>query len=256
MGMADKKISVTLLISTYNWLDALKKVLDGVERQTVMPDEIIIADDGSKEETTTFLQQYAKTSRVPIYHVWHEDKGFRKSRILNKAVVVGKCDYIIEIDGDVIPERHFVEDHLNVARRGCFVCGGRVMLKEDGRISPSHYFNCIRSKILRAIVMRMCDSFNVKYIKGCNMAFWRDDFIAVNGYDEAMEGWGSEDHEFAARLNFSGVRYRRLKFGGILYHIRHKIASRENAEKNREIFRRVLLEHRTWAEDGVNKYLV
>lgn len=253
--MERKGFTVTLLISTYNWLEALKRVLEGVEHQTVMPDEIIIADDGSREDTVTFLREYAKTSRVPLRHVWHEDKGFRKSRILNKAVAAGTCDYIIEIDGDVIPELHFIEDHISVAQRGSFVCGGRVMLRDDGRIAPSHYFNCIRSKMLRTLVMRLGDSFNVKYIKGCNMAFWRDDFIAINGYDEAMEGWGSEDHEFAARLLFSGVKYRRLKFGGIVYHIRHKIASRENAEKNREFFHKVWRERKTWTEDGINKYL-
>lgn len=253
--MEKHHFTVTILISTYNWVDALKRVLEGVERQTIVPDEIVIADDGSGEETVKFVREYAKTSPIPVCHVWHEDKGFRKSKILNKAVAVGKCDYIIEIDGDVIPERHFVEDHINAARRGYFVCGGRVMLREDGSISPSHYFNCIRSKILRTMVMRLCDSFNVKYIKGCNMAFWRDDYIAVNGYDEAMEGWGSEDHEYAARLYFSGVKYHRLKFGGILYHILHNVASRENAEKNREFFRKVWQERRTWTENGVNKYL-
>lgn len=253
--MEKRHFTVTILISTYNWLEALKRVLEGVERQTVMPDEIIIADDGSREDTVEFLQQYAKTSPVPLRHVWHEDKGFRKSRILNKAVAVGTCDYIIEIDGDVIPERHFIEDHISVAQRGCFVCGGRVMLQDDGSVAPSHYFNSIRSRILRTMVMRLCDSFNVKYIKGCNMAFWRDDYIAINGYDEAMEGWGSEDHEFAARLLFSGVKYRRLKFGGIVYHIRHKIASRENAEKNSEFFHKMWQERRKWTQDGINKYL-
>lgn len=253
--MSKKRPTITLLISTYNWLEALKKVLEGVERQTVMPDEIVIADDGSGEDTVSFVQQYAKTSCVPVRHVWHEDKGFRRSMILNKAVASATGDYIIEMDGDVIPERHFVEDHICVARRGYFVCGGRVMLKEDGRISPSHYFNCIRSMVLRALVLRCNTEYNVRHIKGCNMAFWRDDFIAVNGYDEAMEGWGSEDHEFTSRLLFAGVKYHRLKFGGVLYHLYHKAASKENAEKNREIFRKVWLERKTWTEDGVNKYL-
>ena len=253
--MNKKDVTVTLLISTYNWLDALKRVLKGVECQTVLPDEIVIADDGSREDTVQFIQQYAQTSSVPVRHVWHEDKGFRKSMILNKAVAQSTGDYIIEIDGDVIPERHFVEDHLSVARRGCFVCGGRVMLTDDGRVASSHRFNCIRSRMLRMLTLRLCTAFNVKYIKGCNMAFWRSDYIRVNGYDETMEGWGSEDHEFVARLFFSGVSYRRLKFGGIVYHIRHEIASRDSAQDNREFYHKVCRERRVRTDNGVDKYI-
>lgn len=253
--MKKKEIAVTLLISTYNWLDALQKVLQGVERQTVMPDEIVIADDGSKEDTTAFIQQYAKQSKVPVRHVWHEDKGFRRSMILNKAIAAAKGDYIIEMDGDVIPDRHFIEDHVATARKGCFVCGGRIMLTEDGHVASSHYFNCIRSRILRSWILHNDTTYNVRHIKGCNLAFWRSDFIAVNGYDEDIEGWGSEDHEFTSRLLFSGVTYRRLKFGGIVYHLYHPSASRENAGRNDEIFRKVWQEQKKWADNGVNKYL-
>ena len=253
--MGKSHFTVTLLISTYNWLEALKKVLEGVERQTVMPDEIIIADDGSREDTVAFIQQYSERSKVPVRHVWHEDKGFRRSMILNKAVAKATSDYIIEMDGDVIPERHFIEDHIQVARRGTFVCGGRVMLEEDGAIASSHYLNCIRSRVLRSLFLRFNTTYNVRHIKGCNLAYWRDDFIAVNGYDESFEGWGSEDHEFTSRLLFSGVNYRMLKFGGIIYHLYHKEAPRDHAEKNEALFQKVCQERKTWTDHGVNKYL-
>ena len=253
--MADRHFSVTLLISTYNWTEALERVLNAVMRQTVMPDEIVIADDGSREDTATFIRRFSQTATVPVRHVWQEDKGFRRSMILNKAVAAAKGDYIVEMDGDVVPERHFVEDHIRMAREGHFVYGGRVMLKENGAISSSHYLNCIRSRALRAIVARYTTAYNERRIKGCNLAYWRKDFIAVNGYNEDMEGWGSEDHEFTSRLYSSGIKPRRLKFGGIIYHIYHASASKSNAQTNKDIFNETRKERRKWADNGVDKYL-
>ena len=247
--------SITLLISTYNWVEALKRVLEGVARQTVMPDEIVIADDGSREDTTDFIRHYAGTSSVPVRHVWHEDKGFRRSMILNKAVAAATGDYIIEMDGDVVPERHFVEDHRNMAEKGCFVYGGRIMLTEEGKVASSHYFNCIRSRILRNAVARFTGSYRISRIKGCNLAFWREDFIRVNGYNEDIEGWGSEDHEFTARLYFSGIRPKRLKFGGQIRHIYHPAAAKDRAGANEALFKKAMESHNTRTPNGVDKYL-
>lgn len=116
-------MKVTLLIITYNWPEALRMVLESAMHQSKMPDEIVIGDDGSTAETKQLIDSYAKSSPVPVVHVWQEDKGFRRTVILNKAIAKATGDYIIQVDGDVILDSHFVADHLEVAQEGCFVCG-------------------------------------------------------------------------------------------------------------------------------------
>ncbi len=108
----------TLVTPTYNWPEALELLLLSLLRQTRLPDEIIIADDGSKEETKSVIDKYKEKFSVPLIHIWHEDKGNRKPAIMNKAIAQAKGDYIIEIDGDIIMEKHFVEDHLRFAEEG------------------------------------------------------------------------------------------------------------------------------------------
>src|SRR5690554_2052679 len=104
----------SLLISIYNWPEALELVLMSVENQSVGPRELLIADDGSSEKTKQLIDAFAKKSQIPIKHFWHEDKGFRKSKILNKAVAGSTSDYIIQTDGDCIMHKDFVKDHLQM----------------------------------------------------------------------------------------------------------------------------------------------
>lgn len=124
-------IKITLLVSTYNRPDALSVSLDSMRYQTLMPDEIVIADDGSTEDTRETIEEIKKTFPIPIIHVWQEDKGFRKTKILNKAVAKSTGDYIIEIDGDAFAHPHFIEDHMRLAQKGIYVKGGRVNLNEQ-----------------------------------------------------------------------------------------------------------------------------
>ena len=121
-------MKTTLLITTYNWPKALELVLYSVLHQHVMPDEVVIADDGSTEETKKLIDRYAEKMPVPVIWVWQEDKGFRRTSILNKAIAKATGDYIIQVDGDVVLSSHFVEDHIEMAQKGCFVCGSRVLL--------------------------------------------------------------------------------------------------------------------------------
>ncbi len=246
---------VTLLISTYNWVDALKRVLEGVRKQTVLPYEVVIADDGSREDTREFIDEVKKDFPVRIKHVWHEDDGFRRSVILNKAIAQAEGDYIIEMDGDVIPERHFVQDHMEVMEQGYYVCGSRVMLDAEGRVRTSHYLNLIRCKPLRRYMAKKEPQFSTRHIRGCNLAFWRKDFIAVNGYNEAIVGWGHEDHELIYRMMFNGVKERRLKFGGVIHHIYHGEPSKANKQNNNNIQDDTVRNKSTWCEKGINQWL-
>ena len=123
-------MTVSLIISTYNWPRALYLCLDSVMQQTVMPSEILIADDGSGMSTRDVVKHFENISPVPVRHIWHEDNGFRLAAIRNKAIAASKGKYIIQIDGDLILQRNFIQDHMLFAREGCFVTGSRGIITE------------------------------------------------------------------------------------------------------------------------------
>ncbi|WP_407428814.1 glycosyltransferase family 2 protein [Arcticibacter sp.] len=226
--------TISLIVATYNWPEALNVCLLSIKHQTVFPCEVIIADDGSTPVTKSLIDSYKKTFPVPLIHVWHEDNGFRKSLILNKGVLKASGDYIVQIDGDVILDKHFITDHLSVAEKGFFVRGTRAHIRKDrvGRVlkqglinlnyfSPGlmHRFNALRiPKLAFLIEMKASSSDRVR---GSNLAFWRSDFILVNGYDNDLTGWGHEDEELAARFINNGIWKKSVKFKCVQYHLYH-----------------------------------
>ncbi|UJH92198.1 glycosyltransferase family 2 protein [Antarcticibacterium sp. 1MA-6-2] len=257
-----------LLISTYNWPEALEVVLKSVKRQVQLPDEILIADDGSGKETQNIIEQFQNSLSIPIKHFWQEDKGFRKSEILNKAIAQTNVDYIIQIDGDCIVHPFFVQDHRNTAQEGSYVFGSRVNIKPSA--VPGIYKNKhTHFSVLSPSIKNRTRNFHIPILqkiytpkptfstktRGCNLAYWRKDFIGVNGYDEAMEGWGREDTEFVWRMVNKGIYGKRLRYGGIVYHIFHPENSRNNLDKNDKIQKATEREKRTWCNDGIDKYL-
>lgn len=267
--MMKKPATVAVLISTYNWPEALRLCLSAVFRQTKLPDEIVIADDGSGEPTRRLIEEMKRESPVPLRHVWHEDKGFRRTLILNQAIAAIKSEYILQLDGDVVPDLHFVADHLELAERGYFVCGSRVKLPEDvtrrilerGRfrvslfeLPPSFLLNSFRSRLLRRY-MATRYARKIDHLRGCNMAFWRDDLVRVNGYNEDLLQWGHEDGELAYRLHFAGVGKKALKMGGAVYHLWHRESERSNEQRHLDELERVKREHLTWCEHGLDQYL-
>lgn len=259
---------VSLLISTYNWKEALSLCLYSVFAQTVKPYEILIADDGSREDTRQLIEKMREKTDIPIVHVWHEDKGFRLSAIRNRSIEKAKGDYIIQIDGDIILDRYFIADHLELAEKGYFVCGSRVLL---GRMyttrllrgierypaalkqSVSFMLNAFRSRILRHYLAGRYARRSMLSIRGCNMAFWKEDLLRVNGYNEALEMWGQEDVEISYRLLHAGVQKKQLKMGGVQFHLYHKFASRENLEYHEQVLQKVIDGKIIWCENGINK---
>lgn len=250
-----EKISCTLMISTYNWPEALALVLESVRRQTRIPDEVIVADDGSGEPTRALIDSFRRKMPCPLIHVWQEDLGFRKCIIWNEAIRRAKYDYIVQIDGDCVLDADFIADHLRFAKPGTFVCGSRTLLSReltqallaDPRREISPFSQGVSNKV-NALRIRPLSVFfaaryraNVPYIsKGCNMAFWRKDLLAVNGYNETISGWGREDAEIEVRLMKLGIRRRSLKFGGVQYHLFHKELDRSRDARNIEILNRAL----------------
>lgn len=259
---------VSLLISTYNWKEALSLCLYSVLAQTVKPAEILIADDGSREDTRQMIEDMRKKTEIPIVHVWHEDKGFRLSAIRNRTIAQAKGDYIIQIDGDIILDRHFIADHLELAEKGYFVCGSRVLLGKSyssrllkglethpAKFKQDYRFmlNSFRSKILRHYLAVRYAKNSMLRIRGCNMAFWKEDLLRVNGYNETLEMWGQEDVEISYRLLHAGVRKKQLKMGGVQFHLYHKFASRENLEFHEKVLKQVIENKTVWCENGIVK---
>lgn len=121
----------TLVTPTYNWPEALELLLLSIQNQTLLPNEVIIADDGSRQETTDLIKRFQASFPVPLIHVWHEDNGNQKPKIMNKAIAKAKYEYIIEIDGDIIMHKNFVKDHLKYAKKGSYLFGSRVNIQKS-----------------------------------------------------------------------------------------------------------------------------
>jgi glycosyltransferase involved in cell wall biosynthesis len=260
--------SCSLITPTYNWPEALELLLLSVLNQTVMPNEVIIADDGSRPETVQLIQEFQKTFPVPLIHVWHEDNKNQKPKIMNKAVAQAKYGYIVEIDGDIIMHKDFIKDHLTYAEKGSYLFGSRANIQasalEEIFKKKTTDFN-FTSKGLKKRARTLRIPFMMKFAKlvderssklrGCNMSFWRDDFISINGFNESLVGWGIDDSEMIQRLHNLGIKGRRLKFAGLAYHIYHKDQSKSHIEINNEIERQTVSQKLTFIEKGVNQYL-
>ena len=154
-----ERFKTSLIISTYNWPEALDLCLQSSLHQVIPPDEILIADDGSDERTAKLVAQYADTAPIPIIHVWHEDNGFRLGSIRNKAIARASGDYIIQIDGDVILPPRFIQDHLSVAHPRRFVSGSRVLLGAEYSAQPPSPF--IATADARKIILPPTPCFTI-----------------------------------------------------------------------------------------------
>ncbi|RYY07965.1 MAG: glycosyltransferase [Sphingobacteriaceae bacterium] len=264
--MNRNELTTAVLISTYNWPEALELVLLSLLKQTRLPNEILIADDGSAATTKALIDRYRSLFSIPIKHAYQEDKGFRKCLILNKAIKLAEAEYIIEIDGDIIVNPKFIADHIHAATNGYFVQGSRAMLTEVKTkeilktrkinlhsLSKGIYsrFNAFRIPLFS--IFFNPNPYSSWNVKGCNLAFWRDDYIKVNGYNNDFKGWGWEDYEFAARLINSGILKKRLKMAAISYHVFHKIYDRGNFLPNELIYRQTINEKYTYCKDGYNE---
>ena len=261
---------ISLIVSTYNWPRALELCLESISRQSVFPNEVIIADDGSGNETKTLVPKLQQTFPVPLIHVWQEDEGFQLSKIRNKAIARAENEYIIQIDGDLILQKNFIEDHIAFIKPRSFVSGTRVQMSntlseqllngEQGEIKLmsrelTNHTNAMRVPLLRSFFANRYKRNDPTYVRGCNMAFWRSDLIAVNGYNESITGWGREDSELAIRLINSGVNKRILKFGAVAFHIYHYEAKRANLPANDAILTKSIDNRVKRCEHGISSYL-
>ncbi|AGG90759.1 MULTISPECIES: glycosyltransferase family 2 protein [Rhodanobacter] len=224
---------ISVAVITYNWPAALARVLRALAAQSELPHEVIVTDDGSQPATRELLERIAADYPVRLVHLWQPDDGARMSRARNRAIAAAQGDYVILLDGDMVAEPHFVADHRAFARRGCFVQGSRVLTDAaltrrllEGVALPGFFGRGIerrRHTLRLPWLARWYARPGTKQrgIKSCNMAFWRDDLLRLNGFNEAMTGWGREDTELALRAFHAGLLRRELRFSALATHLYH-----------------------------------
>ncbi len=251
-------MKVTILFTTYNSPIWLEKVLWGYNAQCYKNFDIIIADDGSADETRTLIDRMRKETGLEITHVWHEDHGFQKCEILNKAILQVKTEYIIFSDGDCIPRNDFVAEHVKYAQPDRFLTGSVIRLpmvtselitKED--IESGICFDWdwlvknglpvtrknvkLRAKKYAATVLNHLTPARTNFT-GCNASAWTKDVIAVNGFDQRMSH-GGLDREFGVRLKNLGLKAKHVRYNAHIIHLDHArgYSDPENIRKNKEL---------------------
>ena len=254
---------ISILLATYNWPQALKLCLESLATQTDRDFEIIIADDGSSDSTKQVIEQFKSSTFISIEHLWQEDQGFRKTIILNRAIQAAHGDYLVFLDGDCIVQPDFVARHRALAQKGYLVTGSRVLLNEkltQDLITWPHWdFERFSSSLLGKRLngginkywplkiklgngsWRDYKQFVWRRIKGCNMACWKADAEAINGFDETMTGWGHEDADFVFRLQHHRIIRKSGSWATEVLHLFHQIHDQSNAAENARRVREKIL---------------
>lgn len=264
-------MKVTLIITTYNWTEALNVTLKSALLQSILPDEIIVADDGSKQETIDFVKTWQEKSKIPIIHSWQEDKGFRLATSRNKAIAKSKYEYIILVDGDLFLHKSFIEGHIRHAKENQFCVGTRVIMGDESskQIIKEPQFglqitlfskgilknakNAVCSNLLSKMISYHTTSH--KKVRGANMAFWKTDLLRVNGFNEDFVGWGREDTEIVVRLLNAGIKRKNIKFNANVLHLYHQECSREMLSENDDILKTAIDKKQKVCANGLDKHL-
>ena len=258
----------SLIITTFNWPEALGAVLRSILGQTIRDLEIIVADDGSTHETAQIVQDVLGPCGWRWRHAWHPDKGIRQARIKNLAVSYSTGEHLIFVDHDVVLHPRFVEDHLRMASEGSFLQGKRVFLsaRQTGELLQSKPFENIslfslgvenRKNGLRIPLLGRLMAGPRRFqtsLRGCNLSMYRKDFMLVDGYDETFDGqWGREDSDICYRLFHNGIGVRNLWFQALQYHLAHKSIKRHGQDRLDAELNRIVRERRTRALKGFSQ---
>lgn len=261
---------VEVVLSVYGAERELRLVLEGYLAQTESDFSLALADDGSGPGVERLVREFTDRG-LSIRHLWHEDRGFRKARILNRAIGSSEADYVILSDGDCIPCCQFVSDHREWAEPGRFVCGRRVMLGEEltGSIldrdsKPEWLENPLlllageaRGRLRRAWVgvrqprsVSRILSRKRRGLWGCNTAVWMKDIVRINGFNNAFERWGYEDIDLERRLLAAGLRPKAIRGRGAVFHLYHPSNS---SQLNEELYSIEQVRSRVEAASGLRE---
>jgi glycosyltransferase involved in cell wall biosynthesis len=268
------KLDTSIIISTYNSPAWLKKVLYGYNNQTYQMFEVIIADDGSTSETSEMLNRLSKEVFYPIIHVWHEDNGFQKTKILNKAIQKCSTPYIVMSDGDCIPRKDFIEQHVKYRVEGSFLSAGyfklpmnisELITKEDIYTERCFKINWLKKKGLKSFLKNAKLSSGVIQAailnritpttpswNGHNSSAWKSDILSVNGFDERMQ-YGGEDRELGERLINYGLKPKQVRYSAVCLHLDHPrgYVTPEMIVKNKAIREATKSNNSVWTDFGI-----
>lgn len=244
---------ISVIVTTYNRPKALDRVLDALNEQEDRGYEVIVGDDGSRDDTRELIDAWKAKYSVRLGHAWQEDLGFRAARVRNLAAARAAGDYLVFLDGDCVPRRDWVGQHRFLAERGFMVAGNRVLVfksftkrvedeklklqdfsfGECRKLASRHAINRVAPLVtLPFHPLRKAGSDKWQKIRTCNLGVWAEDFRKVNGFDELFTGWGYEDSDFAVRMLNAGVRRKTGDFATGVFHLYHPENDRGNSEEN------------------------
>ncbi|MDG2306207.1 MAG: glycosyltransferase [Candidatus Binatia bacterium] len=231
----------TVIVATYENPAALSLVFAGLARQTTPDFEIVVADDGSGDTTRDLVSTFARGSRLLVHHTWHADEGLQKGRIVNRALLDARSDYVIFLDGDCIPGPTFVQAHLAIARPGAYLSGGCVLLSSDAShtLRPDLIENGALDGLracrpgnrrsrrlavfgippLSALLDRRFARHPVGF-HGGNASTWRADLVEIGGFDERLRRF--EDKDIGHRLRLRGFRGESVRYRIPTWHVHHE----------------------------------
>lgn len=285
VSMVNKEVinasDVTVIVAIYNHFHWLRLILDALRQQSVVGFEVVIADDGSSDETVKEIVEYQKDyPELRVVHVWQPDEGWRKNKSLNNAVRNSSGKYLVFVDGDCIPHPRFVEDHILMSRAGYVIGGRRVDMSED--VSwvvekwdslPKGYFAKVRREVFKNIfrtrfgetIRQLRRTMRFPYwngnpmfststqIMGCNFGIYKSDLEKVNGFDERYIDPGTgEDIDLDVRLENSGVRHLKVSHNALMLH-RHHQRQDFSSENNAKLYRAARQENVTYVREGLNR---
>ena len=253
-------MKISFIVLTYNRSDALLAVLRSLAGQCGPEHEVLIADDGSRSDQVAMLLRHCPDFMCSVRHIWHPDVGFTAAGARNLGAHFSCGDYLVFLDGDCIPHRWFVAQHVRLAEPGIFVNGSRVLLNESltklvltqkldlaNKTTLFWYQARIKgecNKLAHLIcwpfpLFRVHKSFSWRGIRSCNLGVWRSDFFAINGFDETFMGWGHEDADLVLRLSHLGVRRKNGFMATEVFHLWHQESKRDQEliNKNRVLAR-------------------
>ncbi len=276
-------MNISVIVPTYNRPQALKLSLESLALQSLLPSEVLIADDGSSCETRDAIFEMANLLKYlfPIKHVWQEDMGFRKPKILNETVRQSSGDYLIFLDGDCMAHRHFIKSHIEKSDPSAILSGKRIdlgrqltdRLLRNGTVLNSLNFSLIvdslrgrsrkaeeavqiRSPLVRKLMHR--DSITEDGVWGCNFSLYRQLFFDINGCDEDFLDGSLEDNDLGIRVINQGKQVRSVRGLAIIFHLWHPSSWSFESEKfqhNLGIINRRVKNKEPYCTNGITKRL-
>ncbi|QNL21582.1 glycosyltransferase [Hyphobacterium sp. CCMP332] len=261
-------MSVSLIIAVYKRLDFLSLVFQSIDAQSFKNFEVIIAEDNNQAETKIFIEKAQKTHKFSIKHVFQEDLGFRKNKILNEAIRLSSAEKLVFIDGDCIIHKHFIKNYNSVIGEGIARAGRRIELSEKHTLSMLRKGELIGLDVLsllmrnarypeKALYLPNVKSLNsgFKHLLGCNWGIMKNDLMAINGFDEDYELSGvGEDSDVEWRLLKAGIKIESIIYSCLEYHLYHPVHYNQKIlDENLKMLERKKNEGRAFCENGLIK---